>query len=169
LKIIIVAAFILTIFSCGNNKKDVNAEHPPERNGFAFIPTYQSILPCEGLDSIVLLFIQERPCADCIFELYIDKVYPTRTLITLKKRLYDNDYLKRSTSLFMINIHQKDFFVYSGLEDIFLGDKKLIRKRKEGVHNVYSNWGAILDSGKWTVNRNSDEFPFYPSEPIKFR
>ncbi|HEY4060514.1 MAG TPA: hypothetical protein VGM30_01365 [Puia sp.] len=140
------------------------------RHDFILSPTYTTLLPNDKFDSIVFYFIKENPCDDCIYELYADKIYPTKTIITLKKRVYNVEYLKKKNPLFTVNFYQKSFFVYSGVEDIFSGDKKIMNYRADNIkENVFSQWGIILDSGKYTVTKNFEDIPFFPSTPVRFR
>ncbi len=170
MKTIIEVAILLILIGCNNNKPAVGVKSDSTHNDLTLIPTFETLLPSEEFDSIIFAFIQENPCDDCIYELYIDKLHPTKTLITLKQRVYNIGYLKKTNSLFTVKFHQKAFFVYSGLEDIFIGDKKLmVYKDKSASENVFTEWCIILDLGKWSINKNCMDIPFFPSEPIKFR
>jgi len=127
------------------------------------IPTYNALLPNKKFDSIVLAFVKENPCDSCIDEMYIDKVYPRETLITLKQRVYNIEYLKKQNPLFIIKYGQKQFFVYSGLEDIFIGDKKSMPYNYKDANNKnFVKWGITIDSNKYIVNKKYEGQPFFP-------
>ena len=168
MKIIIGIAVVVSIISCNTKTKVSYSDF--NINDSILEPTYTALLPDKDLDSIVFSFIRENPCDSCIYEMYVDKVYPTKILITLKERFYNIEYLKRQNPLFAINFNQKKFFVYSGLEDIFSGNKKaMIYKDKNSSGNQFVEWSIVIDSGKYNVNKMSEEIPFFPSEPVKFR
>jgi len=163
LKTIYTIFCLFVLCSCNNTKIEPITLKDSMQSNRILIPTYNALLPNKKFDSIVLAFVKENPCDSCIDEMYIDKVYPRETLITLKQRVYNIEYLKKQNPLFIIKYGQKQFFVYSGLEDIFIGDKKSMPYNYKDANNKnFVKWGITIDSNKYIVNKKYEGQPFFP-------
>ena len=163
--------FLLFFYGCNNAKTNTININDSSQNNRALIPTYKTLLPNEKFDSIVFAFIKAKPCDSCLYEMYVDERYPDDILVTLKKRVYNAEYIKKhSNSLFTINYGDKQFFVYSGLESVFIGDKKSIIYDKDANNGVFVKWEIFIDSNNYKVDTAFEGFPFFPlPQPIKFR
>jgi hypothetical protein len=42
-------------------------------------------------------------------------------------------------------------------------------KDQNDNENAFTQWGIVLDSGKYTIDKKSGNIPFFPSTPIKLR
>ena len=101
--------------------------------------------------------------------MYINKVLPWKTLITLRIIMYDTSDLKNLDPLFTINYGQKEFYIYSGIEDVFVGDKKLITYSNINPKNaVFHQWGIIIDSSRYEIDTTGSNvgIPFFPPTPF---
>lgn len=168
MKTISIILCLFFLYSCKNTKAKPITVKDSLLSDHIFKPTYNALLPNKKFDSIVVLFIKENPCDSCINEIYIDKVYPDKTLVTLKERVYNTEYLKKQNPLFIVNYCKKQFFVYSGLEDIFIGDKKLMPYNYNDANNkIFVKWGIVIDSNNYIVNRKYEGQPFFPQPAQK--
>ena len=159
---------LLILLSCNwkSEKKDELTKTPVRE--MELIATYDSIRLERGVKKIIDSFEKINFCKDCIHEMYIDKVLPGYTLITLKVRSYSSDYMKNSKALFKVNIDQTPFYIFCGAEDIFIG-----MKRSEGLPNdstsvKYKTWTVISDHGTLKID-TSGYSPFFPSPFLRFQ
>lgn len=86
-------------------------------------PTFDKISFNLKIEKIIELFIQEDTCQSCIHEIYIDKIRQPRTDILISSRVFSSEYLKNCDPLFITKIKGINFYIYSRLEDVFIGDK----------------------------------------------
>lgn len=164
--------FVVFIYSCVNMSDKENKKHVSSDSvdtSIQLSKTFQTLSTANQIDTIIKTFLQENNCDSCIHEIYIDKITPFKTIVTLRARIYSLEYLKNKDPLFTIKFYGTPFYLYSGIEDILVGDKKLMTytgKEKEGK---FGDWNIILDSGKVEVKKIDVGIPFYQSSPPKIR
>ena len=100
--------------------------------------------------------------------MYIDERYSDEISVILKERVYNIEYLKENNPLFSINYGQKQFFVYSGLENVFIGDKKGMNYSKDANNKVFVKWEIMIDSNNYKVDTSYRGLPFFP-EPMPLK
>jgi hypothetical protein len=146
----------------------LSCQHDPTKKNeigaaMAILPTFESASWNPRILSAVDSFVDENNCEKCIYELYINKVLPEYTLISIKARSPKAAYMKKNRPLFMCKIKGKVFYVYSGLEDFLLGDnKKIIIDTSTNVI-FYKNWTLIINNDSIKIKKDAG-FPFFPSE-----
>jgi|694.fasta_scaffold117157_4 hypothetical protein len=86
-------------------------------------PTFDKISFNLKIEKIIELFLQEDTWQSCIHEIYIDKIRQPRTDILISSRVFSSEYLKNCDPLFITKIKGINFYIYSRLEDVFIGDK----------------------------------------------
>lgn len=156
---------LIAIISC-------NATHDKERQDVTIAdstmilkPTFESIAFNNKVKDVVKEFITEDKCTDCVHEMYIDKIHPNQSTIVLKSRVYSAQYLNGINPLFITKINGIDFYIFSGLEDIFVGDRKKISYTTTDTTNGnYRVWSLIIQSDSIKVEKDIGK-PFFPAEP----
>jgi hypothetical protein len=151
--------FSILFFSCQHTSTDVNKIGAE----MAIAPTFDSISWSPIVLSAVDSFVQENNCEKCIYELYVNKVLPEYTLINIKVRTPYASYVKKNRPLFMCKIKGKVFYIYTGLEDVLLGDNKKIMIDTGSNVIVYKNWTLIINNESTKIKKDGG-FPFFPSE-----
>lgn len=166
MKLIFIISTILLLYSCSNNQVETKINADSIYNETQLKPTFKSFLPNQKIDSLIMAFIEETPCDSCIHEMYIDKINPVKTIITLRARVYSLEYLQEKKPLFTVKYDNLLFYLYSGMEDVLIGDQQLMNyagKEKEGV--TYNDWDIIIDSGNYKVKKVDVGIPFFPATP----
>jgi hypothetical protein len=168
---IYVILFLTIFILCKCNTKNANSvgnEKNSSRN-HKLIPTYDSLFSDERLDSIILAFIKSTPCDSCIYEMHVDKVLPSKSLVALIIRPIHRKYFEIKNPLFTIDYGNKTFFVYTGLEEILKGDKKFISyPSQNSSNNIFNQWDLTIDSSQYEVETNKANvgMPFFPQTPF---
>jgi len=85
-------------------------------------------------------------------------------IITLKSRAYSTEYLSKTNSLFTSTIKGVRFNVYSGLEDVFVGDKtNFDYSVKDSSNIVFKVWSIFVKPETIRVEKDTG-YPFFPGE-----
>lgn len=156
-RIAILSISLLLLLSCNtNNRKDIYMKS-----------TFQNIKINGKLKEILLDFIKENKCANCLNEVYFDKIDPHKTIITIKSRSPSREYLQRHNPLYYIDIDNHIIYVYSGLEDYINGDEKYFRKQKSDSNCSFIYWNVVDSFNNFTINKNGG--PPYLPFPQKFK
>jgi len=156
---------LIIIISC-------NTTHDKEGQGVTITdstmilkPTFESVAFIKKVKDVVIEFITEDKCTGCVHEMYIDKTIPNQSTIVLKSREYSAEYLKGINPLFIAKINGIEFYLFSGLEDIFVGDrKKNSYTATDSTHGNYRVWSLFINSDSVKVEKNIGK-PFFSSEP----
>jgi hypothetical protein len=130
------------------------------------IPTYDSLQWDVKVEEAIDSFVKEANCDSCINEMYVDEIYPDSILITLKSRVYSQEYMKQKNSLFSTHIHGKVFYIFSGLEDVLRGDKKFIPVQDDASGNQFTVWTLGIKRDKLYIIKGLNS-PFFPVSPPK--
>jgi hypothetical protein len=121
------------------------------------------------IDSTIKSFLQENKCDSCLHEIYIDKVTPFKTIVTLRSRIYSLEYLKNKNPLFIFNFNGTLFYLYSGIEDVLFGDKKLMVYNGTEKDGKFGDWNMIIDSDNVEVKKIDVGIPFYEPFPARIK
>ena len=125
------------------------------------IPTYDSLSFKPNLIFLIDSFDKVIQCKDCLHEMYIDKIFPDYTLITLKARWYSSEYLSKSNALFTTNISNTKYYVFSGIEDIMQARKRPEKIQKDSSSTKFKIWTLIMNRETITVD-TTGYYPFFP-------
>jgi len=112
--------------------------------------------------AVIDSFATQCDCEKCIYELYVNKVLPNYLIINIKARSPSAEYLKKQDPLFVSTIKARQFYIYSGLEDVLIGDQKKIQIATDTSIKVYMNWTIISNGDSMEINKNGG-YPFFPS------
>lgn len=116
----LIAAFFL---DCNNKKETGETNNTESQKVFELTPTFKLLDFNGNLGNAIKSFLDEDMCKHCLHEMYVDKVRPNYTIMVVRSRPYSVDYLKTVNPLFNTKIAGTTFSVFTGLEDIFVGDK----------------------------------------------
>jgi hypothetical protein len=152
-------SIVLFFLAACNNNRTSDIDAPEELK-----PTFDSLYLKKNVKIAIDSFLKEANCIDCIDEIYVDKILPDSMVITLKARAYSPAYMKQINSLFTLNIKGHLFFVYTGLEDILKGNKKLMLMRTDTLSNKFFLWTLIVRRDSLSIIK-SGYLPFFPGQP----
>lgn len=127
-------------------------------------PTFDKISFNLKIEKAIEMFLQEDTCQTCIHEVYIDKIRPPRTEILIRSRVFSSDYLKKCNPLFITKIKGINFYIYSGLEDVLIGDKAKISIVGDSTNNNYKAWTLVLLNDSVRIIKDIGQ-PFFPYAP----
>lgn len=155
---------LVSIASCQTtNRKEVN-DSTKEDKGVTLTTTYQNLIIDDRVNSLLQKFINEANCRNCINEIHVDKVKPDEIIIVLKSRVYSTEYLNKTNPLFTSVINGVRFNVYSGLEDVFIGDKThLDYSIKDSSNTVFKVWSLFVKPYSIRIEKEVG-YPFFPGE-----
>jgi hypothetical protein len=151
-KIVVSLIALILILSCKRN---------PEKLSISF--TSDKIEINDNLKGILKQFMNENPCKNCINQLYIDKIEPYKTVITIQQIPYDLSGSKALTPapLLFIKVDSSTFFLYSGMEKYFNVKHGNIDTIGIKVGSKYSRWTIVDTKDSIMVNKNGN-LPFFP-------
>lgn len=147
MKKILSIPIILWLFSCNQNKSNVDQDQ---------------LIPRENIKCVLDSFVQITNDANLIHEIYIDKISPWEYDIVLyagKKSLTEKGSVTANTEISGIK-----FDIYSGIEHYFRNPKDTCSfddtPNKFGVPDgIY--WILTDKDGQISIIKNSSAFPFY--------
>lgn len=155
---------LVGVISCHTSSYKEGVKNTNEDREIALKPTYQRLHFDNRINNILKEFIDEAKCKDCINEMHVDKVRPDEIIITLKSRVYSTEYLSKTNSLFTSTINGVQFNVYSGLEDVFVGDKtNFDYSVKDSSNTVFKIWSLFVKPDSIRVEKNTG-YPFFSGE-----
>ncbi len=163
--LIIIPVFLI----CCNNQKDkkTNSGTVVQEEGLA--PTFKSLHFNDKVEAVIMNFLAEDTCKECLHEMYVDKVRSDYMIIVLKSRPYSPDYLKKINPLFTTKLNRITFFVFTGLEDIIIGDKsKTLLVKGDSTSNNFKVWSIFIEADSLRVEKDIG-LPFYPASPSKIK
>jgi hypothetical protein len=133
----------------------------PEKLNISF--TSDKIEINDNLKGILKQFMNENPCKNCINQLYIDKIEPYKTVITLQQIPYDLSGYKdlNPAPLLFIKVDSSTFFLYSGIEKYFNVKHENIDTIGKKIGNKYSRWTIVDTKDSIMINKNGN-LPFFP-------
>jgi hypothetical protein len=129
------------------------------------VPTFDSARWNSKVLIAVDSFLKTINCPDCIYEIYIDKILPDYTLITLKSRNYAYGYMASLNPLYITKLYGRNFYVYTGLEDVLKGDKKHMIVYKDSSSITFVKWTLVIKGDSLRIEKK-DNYPFFPSEEL---
>ena len=150
--LIILLPFIMLVLSCSRNA---------EKQSIYF--TSDKIEINDQLKEILNQFINDNPCKNCINKLYIDKIEPYKTVITLEQIPYDLiDYKKlKPEPLLYIIVNSYTFYVYNGMEGYFNVSYDNIDTINKCIGDKYYRWTIVDTKDSIVINKNGN-LPFFP-------
>jgi hypothetical protein len=150
--IIVIILFTLLEFSCKKN---------PEKQSIYF--TSKKIEINDKLKRILKQFIIENNCMDCINKLYIDKIAPYKTVITIEQIPFNSkDYKKlKPEPLLYILVDSCTFYVYNGMEGYFNVSYEDVDSTSKKIGDKYLRWSVVDTKDSIIINRNGS-LPFFP-------
>lgn len=158
----------LGIISCQTPEKKAESPNSDSDKKIALNPTYQKLKVSDKVNNVVAEFIKEANCKNCINEMHVDKIRPDEIIIVLKSRVYSTEYLSKTNPLVTTIIDNVRFNIYSGLEDIFLGDKaNFSYSITDSSNAVFKVWSLFVKSDSIRVEKDTG-YPFFPAETPKF-
>lgn len=153
--------------SCQTSEKKAEYKSSNEDNGMALKPTYQKLKIDYRVNDVVKEFITAANCKSCINEIHVDKTKPDEIIIVLKSRVYSTEYLSKTNPLFTSLINDVRFNVYSGLEDVFFGDKaNLNYSTTDSSNAVFKVWSLFVKPDSIRIEKDTG-YPFFPGETPK--
>jgi hypothetical protein len=155
---------LVGVISCQTSSYKEGAKNTNEDKEIALKQTYQRLQFDNRVNTILKEFIDEAKCKDCINEMHVDKVRPDEIIVTLKSRVYSIEYLSKTNPLFTSTINGVRFNVYSGLEDVFVGDKtNFDYSVKDSSNTVFKVWSIFVKPDSIRVEKDTG-YPFFPGE-----
>lgn len=155
---------LVGIASCQTTDRKKGGGSIKEDKGMTLTPTYQNLKIDDRVNSILQRFINETNCRNCINEMHVDKARPDEIIIVLKSRVYSKEYLSKTNPLFTSVINGVRFNIYSGLEDVFLGDKlHFDYSIKDSSNAVFNVWSLFVKPDSIRIEKDVG-YPFFPSE-----
>jgi len=152
--------FIFLFFHLACRQPIHSVQEPPARQDLNL--TFDSASWDPKILAVIDSFAKQCDCEKCIYELYVNKVLPNYLLINIKARSPSAEYLKKQNPLFVSIIKNRQFYIYSGLEDVLIGDQKQIHIATDTSITVYKNWTIISNGDSIKINKNGG-YPFFPS------
>ena len=134
--------FPFVFLSC-INKHTKNIKEEQHKSTDILITTFDSAKWDTKIIVAIDSFVKEAKCSDCLNEIYIDKILPNYTLITIKTRTYSSEYMRDKHPLFRTKLSGVQFYVYSGIEDILKGDSKNMELPVDSSNNIFISWNRI--------------------------
>ena len=157
--VILTAVFF---FSCNNQEsKKENGVRELQEN-LELTPTFEHLHFNNKVEAVIKNFLTEDTCKNCLHEMYIDKVRPNYTVIIIRSRPHSADYLKTVNPLFTTKVAGTDFSMFTGLEDIIVGDKSKTLLVGDSTSNNFKVWSIYLESDSVRVEKGIG-MPFFPS------
>jgi hypothetical protein len=160
---------MLIILSACKGHDDKGNEHKENADSSLVLrSTYRNLKINDKLSNILKEFITEANCKECIYEMYVDKVRPDEAIVVLKSRVYSTEYMKQINPLFTSKIDGVQFDIFSGLEDIFIGDKAELTTNPgmDTTKAVYKVWSLFIKADSIKIEKDIGN-PFFPAEPPK--
>lgn len=156
--IILLLNFLSFFFysSC-NNDKSGSGDQQLDLNVVS-----NNITVSENLKSILDKYLDSVNCSACLNEIYIQKVEPHKTIITIDSKGVNKEYLSIKRPLNVITYRGVQFFVYSGIEDYFT--------TTTNYENLYSQTNTSCITTTWQIEdkfgtikiNTKGGFPFLP-------
>jgi len=158
---------MLTIVSCKAPNSREKYQRESIDSSLGLQSTYQNLKMNDRLNNIIKEFIAETNCKECIHEMYVDKVRPDETIVVLKSRAYSAEYAKQINPLFTSKIDGVQFNIFSGLEDVIVGDKaRVTYSSADTTKTIYKVWSLFIKAGNIKIEKDIGN-PFFPAEPPK--
>ncbi|WP_205501948.1 hypothetical protein [Rufibacter psychrotolerans] len=137
--------FILIALGCKENKgKEIRNE---------LEVTFSAVTSDDRIKHILDEYIKEMDCKDCIHEIFFDRFVYNQTIITLRSRGYNKEYLLNQKPLLQLTYKEIPFIIYSGMEGYF--DGKFDFREKGGEKTEWSmkyiHWTVIDSVGKLKI------------------
>ncbi|KGO86529.1 hypothetical protein Q765_09875 [Flavobacterium rivuli WB 3.3-2 = DSM 21788] len=154
LKFLIIISFI-TFCSCNIIKE----------------PDSASLQPNKQLEQLLRFFVEKNPCEKCYYELYINKEFPEKFILTIYTGKFsltqDENIHYNQLALEKLTVSGKEFKVFSGAEHYF-NNKKIHDERKKFIIDTFPNnnyirpvtWTAIDSAGTITITSYTGTYPF---------
>ncbi len=134
-----------------------------KRNYNSLIAASDSVYLNQDIEDSIKVFLKNDSCQSCFHQLFIDKVRPNYTILTIRSRPYSDQYLKNNKPIFKTHIGSTDFYIYCGIEDVFnFHLKKSEFEVYDSLSTTFKTWGLHIkgDSTWWDKNQ---DIPFFPS------
>lgn len=157
-------AFTFIFFLSCNNQDKKKESSGGSREDLELTPTFKHLSFNSKVEGVIKNFLNEDTCNGCLHEMYIDKVRPNYTIIVIKSRPQVSDYLKATNPLFTIKVAGTNFSVFTGLEDIIIGDKSKALLASDSTGNNFKVWSIYLQSDSLRVEKDIG-MPFFPPSP----
>ena len=161
----LVILITLSFLSCRDNTGKQNEEKKMNASFGSLVPIYDSLHWNNKVLSAIDTFLKEGNCNNCINEIYIDKILPDYYLITLKSRVYSSVYLDKCHPLFITKFYEKNFYVYSGIEDFVTGDKKHLPIITDSSGNTFITWTLVVKKDRVRIEKKL-AYPFFPPDEL---
>lgn len=153
-------AFVF-FFSC-RGKENTTGNNPQTLETFELTPTYGQIRIDHRVEEAIKSFLAEDTCKGCLHEMYIDKIRPDYTIITVKSRPFSTEYLKTVNPLYQVKVAETSFTIFTGMEDIFFGDKAYSLPATDSLSNNFKVWSISIEKDSISIDRNIGA-PFFPA------
>jgi hypothetical protein len=161
----LVVFFFFFLVSCKD--KRIKGAKNDQKDSVAFvIPTFDSAKWNDKILVAIDSFLKKANCSGCINEMYIDKILPDYILITLRSRVYAYNYMSSHNPLYISKLSGKEFYIYTGMEDVLKGDKKHMIIYNDSDNMIFKTWTLIMDKDSLIVD-TTEGFPFFPTEELK--
>lgn len=144
--------------SCKQSKTNADKPVSEQTINFTFVNAFWNSKVLSVIDS----FVDENNCEKCIYELYVNKVLPNYLLINIKARPPVEGYLRSQNPLFTSVIKGRLFYIYSGLEDVLKGDKRMISYTTDTSVLFYKIWTIVVNGDSIRIKKD-ESIPFLPS------
>jgi hypothetical protein len=162
-KSFVLIIWSLLILSCTGGSQKEREKIDNSESTLNLDPTFDSLQLDDKVRLAIDSFVKSANCSNCINEIFVNKVYPDSTLITINSRAYSSWYLMHINSLFTTYLCGKLFYVYSGLEDILKGDGKYLHSEKDTVSKKFFIWTLVLRKDSIRIIKDG----FYPFSNVK--
>ncbi len=159
LKILLASLHLLMLCSCTKNDSQPDSEVMIVKKNTIFDDKFLSILD---------QYEESTNCKICINIIYIDKIEPHKTIITIKSIGANLDYLNNNPPL--MYFYHKDivYFVFTGIEDYFkpINDYSGLFNIQDNEKCASRTWQVIDSMGGYRILKQIG-YPFFPL-PSKF-
>gem|GEM_PF-2009626 len=152
----LISYLVCLLGSCNQNP---NNPHFDEQSTILH-PTYKNVTLHDSLQSVITKFMREETCKSRFNDLFIDKINPVKTVITIKSRHYPAP--EAGQPLLYTKIEESIFFIYSGPEQYFKSDMSLTDKNEFTKDSCTVNFWTIIDSAGYYQIIKRGLLPFSP-------
>ena len=152
--LIILILLVFVLCSCKNSKNEIASENYIELT--------------DDLTEVVIRYINYRPCTDCMYEIYFDKIDPHYFQVILYKgnnSLTGEEHQKSGRfSMLYTTIIGKKIYLYQGGERYFKSSKKATKFKKiiGSASKSFDVWVLSDSLNKRRIDTFEHVYPFLP-------
>lgn len=153
-KILIVSFLLLMFVSCSKSDWQPDSEVMIVKENAVFDDNILSILD---------QYEESTNCISCLNIIYIDKVEPHKTIITIKSIGANLDYLNNSRPLMYFYHNNIVYFVFTGIEDYLkpIYDYSGVLNLQTNEKCTSTTWQVIDSIGGYRILKQIG-YPFFP-------